>query len=263
MKQLLLSLSALWAVALPAADRPNILLLTVDDMSCDSVGVYGCKLPGTTPHMDRLAAQSLRFAHAHTTVGNCMPCRNVMFSGLHSHNNKIEGFYQVKNPGWPHLVDLMRAGGYFTGIRGKVSRSSPYQPYAWDANLDTLPDGTKAHLKDVQSYGTATTAGIAQAKAAKKPFCLVVNISDPHKPFWKGPNDPHKPSRIYTADEVPIPGFLFDDPQVREELALYFTSVRRADDAVGAVLKALDTSGEAENTVVMFMSDHGMPLPFA
>ena len=263
MKQLLLSLSALWAVALPAADRPNILLLTVDDMSCDSVGVYGCKLPGTTPHMDRLATQSLRFAHAHTTVGNCMPCRNVMFSGLHSHNNKIEGFYQVKNPGWPHLVDLMKAGGYFTGIRGKVSHSSPYQPYAWDANLDTLPDGTKAHLKDVQSYGAATTAGIAQAKEAKKPFCLVVNISDPHKPFWKGPNDPHKPSRIYTADEVPIPGFLFDDPQVREELALYYTSVRRADDAVGAVLKALETSGEAENTVVMFMSDHGMPLPFA
>ena len=58
MKQLLLSLSALWALALPAADRPNILLLTVDDMSCDSVGVYGCKLPGITPHMDRLAAQS-------------------------------------------------------------------------------------------------------------------------------------------------------------------------------------------------------------
>ena len=263
MKQLLLSLSALWAVALPAADRPNILLLTVDDMSCDSVGVYGCKLPGTTPHMDRLAAQSLRFAHAHTTVGNCMPCRNVMFSGLHSHNNKVEGFYQVKNPGWPHLVDLMKASGYFTGIRGKVSHSSPYQPFAWDAILDALPDGTKAHIKDVRSYGAATTAGITQAKAAKKPFCLVVNISDPHKPFWKGPNDPHKPSRIYTADEVPIPGFLFDDPQVREELALYYTSVRRADDAVGAVLKALETSGEADNTVVMFMSDHGMPLPFA
>ena len=263
MKQLLLSLSALWAVAAPAADQPNILLLTVDDMSCDSVGVYGCKLPGTTPHMDRLAAQSLRFAHAHTTVGNCMPCRNVMFSGLHSHNNKVEGFYQVKNPGWPHLVDLMKAGGYFTGIRGKVSHSSPYQPFAWDAILDVLPDGTKAHIKDVQSYGAATTAGIAQAKAAKKPFCLVVNISDPHKPFWKGPNDPHKPSRIYTADEVPIPGFLFDDPQVREELALYYTSVRRADDAVGAVLKALETSGQANNTVVMFMSDHGMPLPFA
>ena len=263
MKRFLLTLAVLWAVTLHAADRPNILLLTVDDMSCDSVGVYGCKLPGTTPNMDRLAAQSLRFAHAHTTVGNCMPCRNVMFSGLHSHNNKIEGFYQVKNPGWPHMVDLMKDAGYFTGIRGKVSHSAPYQPYAWDTDLTTLPDGSKAHIKDVQSYGAATTTGIARAKAAKKPFCLAINISDPHKPFWKGPNDPHKPSRIFTADEVPIPGFLFDDPAVRQELALYYTSVRRADDAVGAVLKALETSGEADNTVVMFMSDHGMPLPFA
>ena len=116
MKRLILCLAAFCAAALHAAERPNILLLTADDMSCDSVGVYGCKLPGTTPNMDRLAAQSLRFAHAHTTVGNCMPCRNVMLSGLYSHNNKIEGFYQVKNPGWPHLVDLMKAGGYFLSL---------------------------------------------------------------------------------------------------------------------------------------------------
>ena len=70
----------------------NLLLITVDDMSCDSVGVYASKLEGTTPVMDRLAAQSLRFEHAHVTVGNCNPCRNVMFSGLISHNNKVEGF---------------------------------------------------------------------------------------------------------------------------------------------------------------------------
>ena len=250
MKKILLCLCTLLAVSLPAA-RPNILLITVDDMSCDSVGVFGCKLPGTTPNMDRLAGLSLRFAHAHTTVGNCMPCRNVLFSGLYSHNNKIEGFYQVKNPGWPHMVDLMKAAGYFTGIRGKVSHSAPYQPYAWDANFDTLPDGKKAHIKDATSYGISTADGIAQAKAAKKPFCLVVNISDPHKPFWSktrgGGKDVHVPSRIFKPNEVPIPGFLFDDPQVRAELALYYSSVRRADDCVGKVLAALDSSGEEKH----------------
>ena len=245
----------------------NILIITVDDMSADSVGAFDCKLPGTTPNIDRLAGQSLSFAHAHMTVGNCMPGRNVMFSGLISHNNKVEGFYQVRNPGWPHLVDLMKEAGYFTGIRGKASHSTPYQPYAWDINLDTLPDGAGAHSKDAQSYGTSTAHGIAKAKAAGKPFCLSVNVSDPHKPFWsvvKGDGkDPHVPSRIFTAGEVPIPGFLFDDPKVREELALYYSSVRRADDCVGEILKALDASGEASNTVVMFLSDHGMPLPFA
>ena len=245
----------------------NLLIITVDDMSADSVGAFGCKIPGTTPNIDRLAEQSLSFAHAHVTVGNCMPGRNVMFSGLISHNNKVEGFYQVKNPGWPHLVDLMKEAGYFTGIRGKASHSTPYQPYAWNINLDTLPDGTKAHMKDAKSYGISTAYGIAKAKAERKPFCLSVNVSDPHKPFWSvnkgGGKDPHVPSRIFTAGEVPIPGFLFDDPKVREELALYYSSVRRADDCVGEILKALDASGQADNTVVMFLSDHGMPLPFA
>ena len=245
----------------------NLLIITVDDMSADSVGAFGCKIPGTTPNIDRLAGQSLSFAHAHVTVGNCMPGRNVMFSGLISHNNKVEGFYQVKNPGWPHLVDLMKEAGYFTGIRGKVSHSTPYQPYAWDINLDTLPDGTSAHFKNAESYGISTAHGIKKAKAAGKPFCLSVNVSDPYKPFWRvvkgGGKDPHVPSRIFTAGEVPIPGFLFDDPKVREELALYYSSVRRADDCVGEILKALDASGEANNTVVMFLSDHGMPLPFA
>jgi hypothetical protein len=78
------------AALVSAADRPNILPLTVDDMSADSVGVFGSKLAGTTPNMDKLASQSLRFADAHVTVGNCMPCRNVLLSGLYSHNNKTK-----------------------------------------------------------------------------------------------------------------------------------------------------------------------------
>ena len=94
---------------LAGKEKPlNLLLITVDDMSCDSVGVFGSKLEGTTPVMDRLASQSLRFEYAHVTVGNCNPCRNVMFSGLISHNNKVEGFYKVPEPGWPHMVDLLK-----------------------------------------------------------------------------------------------------------------------------------------------------------
>ena len=265
MKNILFLLTMV-AASLQAAPV-NILMITVDDMSADSIGAFGSKLPGTTPNIDRLAKQGMRFAHAHMTVGNCMPGRNVLFSGLISHNNKVEGFYQVKNPGWPHMVDLMKGAGYFTAIRGKVSHSTPYLPYAWDADLDTLPDGNKGHFKDAKSFGISTADGIKKAKVAGKPFCLVVNVSDPHKQFWSKPKgggeDVHVPSRIFKADEVPIPGFLFDDPEVRKELALYYSSVRRADDCVGSILEALDESGEAKNTVVIFLSDHGMPLPFA
>ena len=250
------------------AERPNILFISVDDMNCDSVGVFGCQLDGTTPHIDQLASEGVRFRYAHVQVGNCMPCRNVLFSGRYPHNNRVEGFYQVKDPDYPVLCELMQGGGYFAAIRGKVSHSTPYLPFAWDLVLDTV-DGEKQHPKNVESYYQSTKLGIGAASRAGKPFCLLVNVSDPHKPFYamgkKGEvvDDSNVPSRIYKADEVPIPGFLFDHPDVRRELAHYYSSVRRADDCVGATLRALKESGQSENTVIVFLSDHGMPLPFA
>ena len=195
-----------------------------------------------------------------------MPSRNVMFSGRYSHNNKVEGFYQVPNPGYPVLADLMSAGGYFSGIRHKVSHSTPHHPYKWDLVLDS---GERADVRNVAAYGTATHEGVAAAKKAGKPFCFNMNIADPHKPFYaegKGGvtiSDTNVPSRVFKPEEVPVPGFLPDDAVVRKELAHYYSSVRRADDCLGEILKALKESGEEENTVVMFLSDHGMPLPFA
>ncbi len=265
----LLSGFALLIPQLVADDvRPNILIITVDDMSCDSVGAFGCKLADTTPNIDRLASEGMRYQFAHVQVGNCYPSRNVMFSGRYPHNTGVEGFYQVKNPGYPHLVDAMKQGGYFVGIRGKVSHSTPYQPYGWDADL-TVIDGVKQHVKNAESYYLSTKRGIEMAKTAGKPFCLNINISDPHKPFYaldnKGEvvNDNNQPSHIFEPEEVPIPGFLFDAPDVRLELAHYYSSVRRADDCFAAVRKALTESGQQGNTVIMFLSDHGMPLPFA
>jgi N-sulfoglucosamine sulfohydrolase len=197
-----------------------------------------------------------------------MPSRNAMFSGRHSHNNKVEGFYQVPNPGYPVLSDLMSAGGYFTAIRGKVAHSTPYHPYKWDLVIND-DEGGKADKKNAASYGASTRQGIEQAKKASKPFYLNINVSDPHKPFHaegrdgKTIPDTNVPSRVFTPEEIPVPGFLPDDPVVRKELAHYYSSVRRADDCVAEVLKALEESGQAKNTVVIFLSDHGMPLPFA
>jgi N-sulfoglucosamine sulfohydrolase len=248
--------------------QPNLLIITTDDMSCDSVGVYGCKLKDSTPNMDRLAERSLRFNHAHVVVGNCMPSRNVMWSGRYPHNNRIEGFRamgkQEKN--YPVLGDLMKEAGYFTGIRHKVSHSTPYSPFPWDI---VLGDEKKDDVKNAASWGQAATKGIEAAKAAGKPFCLMLNIADPHKPFYAEGNrgdtvpDENVPSRAFTAEEVPVPGFLHDDPVIRKELAHYYSSVRRADDSVGAILEALNASGQEERTIIVFLSDHGMPLPFA
>ena len=254
---------ALLVVVAAAEAQPNVLIITVDDMSADSIGSYGCPIDNISPHMDGLVRSGLRFQFAHVQVGNCMPGRNVMWSGLYPHNNEVEGFYQVRQPKHKHLVDLMKQAGYFTAIMGKTTHSTPYHPYPWDAILDVAVDGSSYDKKNPSHFGEATARGIAAAVKAKKPFCLMLNVSDPHKPFFSGEGDKNQPSMIIDTDDVPVPGFLFDDPVVRQELALYYSSVSRADDCVGQILDSLKKSGAEDNTVVVFLSDHGMPLPFA
>ncbi|MFM2166389.1 MAG: hypothetical protein RIS79_760 [Verrucomicrobiota bacterium] len=267
MRRLLLFLLALCPL-FSASAKPNLLIITTDDMSCDSVGAFGCKLKDTTPHMDRLAARSLRFNHAHVVVGNCMPSRNVMWSGKYPHNNGIEGFRAIPKAAktYPVLGDLVKEAGWFTGIRHKVDHSTPYSPFPWDVDLR---EEKKDDVKNAASWGRAAKRGMDAAKAAGKPFCLLLNVADPHKPFYAEGNrgqtvpDDNVPSKVFTPEEIPVPGFLPDDPAVRKELAHYYSSVRRADDCVGEILAALKASGEDENTIIIFLSDHGMPLPFA
>ncbi len=253
-----------------AAAKPNVLIITVDDMSADSLGAFGCKLPDTSPNIDRLAAQGMRFNRAHVVVGNCFPSRNVMWSGLYPHNTGVEGFYQVPRR-------QTSAPGRLDAASGLLHRH-PAQGRAFDALL-ALPGlgcgpgyGTgwdEARREGGENLRRRSSPGHAGSAEAGKPFCLVLNVADPHKPFYAEGNrgetipDKNVPSRVFTPQEVPIPGFLFDDPVVRKELAHYYSSVRRADDCVGAILAALEASGQRENTIILFLSDHGMPLPFA
>lgn len=85
----------------------------------------------------------------------------------------------------------------------------------------------------------------------------------PETPLPPGSLDFPAPSRSYGAADVVVPGFLPDLPQVREEVAQYCSSCRRADDMVGKVLEALDESGLADRTIVVFLSDNGLSMPFA
>ncbi len=246
-----------------SAKRPNVLFITVDDMSCDSVGVFGCKVPDTTPHIDRMARQGLRFRYAHVQVANCMPSRNVMQSGLYPHTSGVEGFYQVQHD-HPLLPGVLKESGYFVGIKNKVGHSTPYSPWAWD--LVEMKSPGRGAGRSPKGFYDFTARAIRASREAGKPFYLVVNINDPHKPFFIEPRaggDGSRPSRVYRENEVLIPAFLPDLPEVRTEIKQYYDTVRRADDSTAAVLKALKDSGREDDTVVMFLSDHGMPFPFA
>ena len=249
-----------------ARGRPNILFITADDMNCDSVGVFGAKVPDITPNIDALAATGVRFEHAHVQVANCVPSRNVMQTGRYPHTSGVEGFYKLK-PDLPILPDVLKAAGYFVGIKNKVSHSTPYHPYAWDLVVERPAE--KGAARSPKSFYAFVQEGIRLSRDAGKPFYLVANVTDPHKPFYGEEKsktsgfDDFPPSRTFPAGSIPVPGFLPDLPEVRLEVKRYYDSVRRADDCVGEALRAVAASGAAGDTVVMFLSDHGMPFPFA
>jgi N-sulfoglucosamine sulfohydrolase len=248
------------------ASRPNVLFITMDDMNYDSIGSYGCEIPNITPHIDRLAAEGLRFEYAYNQTSSCVPSRNTYQSGRYPHTNGVLSFFNV-DANFLTLPQLLRQSGYFTACVNKprdTSITDDYETY-WDFHV-IMKGAPKRHdAYYAEHFGKA----LANAKKTKKPFYCVVNIADPHKPFYNDPSgtkqgfDTYAPSVKYKVEDVTIPAFLPEHPKIREEMRNYYNSVKRGDDCVGAVLQTLKESGLSENTVIVFVSDHGMPLPYA
>jgi len=253
----------------PSKKRPNILLITADDMNWDAPGCFGGRTPEITPNIDRLASEGMRFEHAHITIAVCQPSRSVLMTGRYPHRNGAEGFQPI-DKSVPTLQEQLHKVGYIQGILGKVKHLAPAEKFKWNMIEDYQDLGCGRNPELYYKY-----AGdfFRQAAGQKKPFFLMANSHDPHRPFHgskqeqkkfaKGLKDIPAPSRVYKGEEIEIPGFLPDLPDVRKEIAQYYSSVRRCDDTVGAVLRALRESGQDENTLIMFLSDNGMALPFA
>ena len=109
----------------------NFLLITVDDMSSDSVGVFGNPIPGITPNIDRLASEGLRFEHGHVTVAICQPCRAVWMTGRYPHNSGAFGFDEIR-AGVPTLPEALQKAGYRTGLMAKHGHVVPSRAAAFD-----------------------------------------------------------------------------------------------------------------------------------
>ncbi len=250
--------------------RPNVLLITADDMNWNAVGAFGCPVQGTTPHLDRLAAEGLRFERAHVTIAVCQPSRGALMTGRYPHRSGGEGFYHLRFAGIPILPALLREAGYAVGILGKVGHSTPYADFKWDMAHDQAELGAG---RNPAVYHDHAKAFCTQAAEQGQPFFLMANAHDPHRPFYgndkpewyDGRTSPPAavPSRVFRPEEIEVPGFLPDLPEVRLEVAEYYSSVRRCDDTVGRLLDVLDETGTRDDTLVVFLSDNGMAFPFA
>lgn len=247
---------------LHAAPKLNILFFTSDDMNFDSSAVCGGPIKDLTPNLDRLAEEGLRFEHAYSTVAVCQPVRQIMQTGLYPHRNGSMGFFPIK-PEVRTLNQQLHAAGYLISMFGKINHHRPSEKFCVDFAQDKISRHPSRLAEETRTF-------LKMAREQKRPFFHNVNCYDPHRPFIgiNGPQDlaeGEPPSRWIKPEEVKeVPGFLEDLPEIRRELAGYYTNVRRLDDALGAVLRVLKEEGFAENTLVMFYGgDHGMSFPFA
>lgn len=262
MRFLVLALLSSIVVAHASFAAPlNVVFITADDMNHDSAGCYGCAIPDLTPNLDKLAADGMRFHYAYSTVAVCQPVREIMHTGMYPHRNGAMGFFPLK-PEVRTLNQQLHDAGYLISMFGKNPHYQPAEKFCVDYEETRI-------TRSPAEIAKATHKFLAMAKEQKKPFFHHVNCTDPHHPFIgaKGPDDlagGDQPSRWIKPDEIKgVPGFLEDLPEVRREMAQYYTSVRRLDDCVGAVLKALKHEGMEDNTLVMFYGgDHGMSFPY-
>jgi len=246
----------------PKKQNINILFFTADDLNCDSVGCFGGKVPGLTPNLDFFASQSMRFENAHVTVAICQPSRGVLGTGRYGHNSGILGFMHTDRD-IPTIMQTLRDAGYLTAVLGKVRHSTPHAAYKWDFVHDQNELGRG---RDPDIYYKYCKEFLARCRRENKPFYFMVNSHDPHRPYHipgKPIRGAKEPSKTYDPDDVSVPGFVPDLPGVRKELSYYLNSVRRLDDTFGKTMQALKESGFDKNTLIMFISDNGIAIPFA
>ncbi len=273
MKSWLRSLAAAWAVLalLAFAGRPgraqqpaarNVVVVVADDMGRE-LGCYGDRA-ARTPNIDALAAMGTRFDNAFCTTPSCSPSRSVILSGLHTHANGMYGLQhathkQASHPWVQGLPNLLRASGYRTAYTGKY-HVAPEESYHFDAVLN---EGAMAGRSTVRM---AENAEKWIREGGEKPFFLYYCPSDPHRAAQGFGNDRPYPGvreQVFEPSQVPVPRFLPDRPEVRQELAEYYQAVARVDQGVGRLVQALRDTGHLNDTLVLLLSDNGIPFPGA
>ncbi|MEM0895781.1 MAG: sulfatase, partial [Verrucomicrobiota bacterium] len=202
------------------------------------------------------------FNRAHVNTAICAPCRAIIATGRYGHRSGAMGFMPAREE-VPDLVTTLNEAGYHTGILGKQEHSTPKKTIKWDYAFDQkdLGNGRSPKL-----YYERSVTFLKQAKEAGKPFYFMVNSHDPHRPYCnpdKLTKGAEMPSKIYRAEEVTVPGFLPNLPGVRREFASYLNSTRRLDDTFGRVMDAIEETGFADSTLVLFITDNGLAMPFA
>ncbi len=247
MRRLLFSL-LLCACALQA-QPPNLLIILADDCTHSDLPIYGGE-NAKTPNLDRLAAQGLTFNRAYVSAAMCQPCRAELYTGQFPVRNGCAWNHSASRPGTRSLPQHLAPLGYRTGIAGKV-HVQPAESYPFESVPGFDPNCVRnpTHPHDL--------AGVRDfiSRDQKQPFCLVVALTEPHVPWVMG--DPSQ----YPPRKLKLPPNIADTPKTRQDFAAYLAEITYMDGQVGEILAALEESGAAQDTLVLFSSEQGSQFP--
>jgi N-sulfoglucosamine sulfohydrolase len=246
-----------------SAKRPNILLAIADDWSWPHAGAYGAKFV-QTPAFDRVAREGALFTQAFCASPGCSPSRAALLTGRHTweleHAGTHASSFSDKLVVYP---DLLEEAGYFVGFTGKGWGPGNFQAGGRSRN----PAGPafsqiklEPPLKGISGTDYAANFQAFLLKSpAGKPFCFWYGGQEPHLGYEKGSG--LKAGK--RAEDVEVPAFLPDTPEVRSDLLDYAMEVEHFDRHLGRMLEALQKAGELDHTMVVVISDDGMPFPRA
>jgi N-sulfoglucosamine sulfohydrolase len=246
--------------------KKSVLLMIADDWS-PIAGCYGHSFI-QTPVTDSCASQGTLFTRAYCTSPSCAASRACLLTGLHSHTHGQYGHTHHLHTfrtleGIPTLPSILKNKGVRTGIVGK-QHTKPAESYPWDFNFgDTNPSET---IQADPNWQAEKVEKFFSSLKKEEPFYLHVGLPTPHRvgtgfgneKTYKGIKDV-----VYDPKNVFVPDFLPDHPAVRADLADYYTAISRHDLTMGLILEKLKASGRDKDTLVIIMSDHGMPFPAA
>ena len=238
--------------------RPNVLFFLSEDQGAH-LGLLAT--PGLeTPHLDSLAAGGVYFENAFVAYPVCSASKAALYTGLHNHTNGIlnntlnyhkpanevtadeRGRTLARNNSirdeFQTLTELLRKGGYYQAVTNKL-HVLPNEKFPYDEFLDDDAEQISAFFD--------------RAGDSPQPWFLMVNLPQSHRPF---PNSDKHPIGVDPAD-VELPEFLPDTTMIRKDWAEYLAAIELVDERVGETLAALEEAGQADNTIIVYMSDHG------
>ena len=231
--------------------RPNILLIVSEDHGPE-LACYGDPF-ARTPVLDRLAGEGMRFDRAYVVQAGCSPSRASIHTGLYAHQHGQVALstwgFRMYSEDTPNLPRSLKEVGYRTGIIGKL-HVEPASAFRFE--FTAMPSGNFAR-EDLPGYARHAAEFMG---AGDGPFFLAVNYPDAHFP-WQRQVDSLPPEPLDPEDVAVFSYFGVDTPELRAVVANHYNSIMRLDSLVGDLLAVLEAQGKAENTFVVFLSDHG------